>query len=458
MNNNKTMSEMTVRKNRHFFFFFTDVAIPLLLFVFTIIIFRNSRLDLDIQSFFYQPQTGWYLNDNPLFQFIYHYGNIPALLLSIAGLVLIWLSFRTMRHIKWRKIGLFLVLAMLLGPGLIINVILKDNWGRPRPRNITEFSGKYAYEKVLSIDPSSPGYSFPCGHASMGFFLFIPWFVLRKKHKGLAAISLATGVTYGLFIGFIRIAQGGHFASDVIVSGILTYLTGSALYYIFKLNHATWYYPKQEKIDSKQRTIVAIVISILLMFLVMGVVLATPYSGKKSFLSASEMQDSLRITDLTITLDKADIKLLPADTLSIKTDSQGFGFPGSKLTGKYHESTVSDTLRASFTQKKKGFFTELVNELNTTFNFNKAGIINLKLNKGSATLVLPESLQHLTLNVEIYSGKLDLDIPAGFKPKIKLKGDFELKDNTGFNSGDSIYVNPDFKLNIVVVEGKVILH
>ena len=47
----------------------------------------------------------------------------------------------------WRSPGVpgraavFLVLSLLLGPGLLVNVILKDNWGRPRPGSVVEFGG-----------------------------------------------------------------------------------------------------------------------------------------------------------------------------------------------------------------------------------------------------------------------------------------------------------------------------
>jgi lipid A 4'-phosphatase len=456
MNINNNMSEVTARKSRHFFYF-SDIVLPLLLFVITIILFRDSKLDLIIQSMFYHPQTGWFLKDYPIFWFVYHFGNIPALLLSITGLVFIWLSFQAMKWVKWRKVGLFLFLAMLLGPGLIINVVLKDNWGRPRPRNTVEFGGKYVYEKVLSIDRSSPGNSFPCGHASMGFFLFIPWFVLRKKHNALARLSLITGISYGLLIGLARVAQGGHYASDVMIAGILTYLTGTGLFYLLKMNRAIWYYPRQEIIDSKQRTMVSVTVSILFFFLVMGVVLATPYSKTKTYASKQSSLQKPQATVLTFNLKNAELKLMPSDSTRVALDTQGFGFPGSKLNSRFQEQVSSDTMRIDFSQTKKGFFSELINELNSTFNFPSHSRINLNLDKGTATIVLPDSLEQFSLDIDIHKGKLDLDLPAGFKPKIKLKGDFKLTDNTGFNSADSIYVKPEFNINIIVREGEVIL-
>jgi hypothetical protein len=368
------------------------------------------------------------------------------------------MSFQDMKRVKWRRIGLFLTLAMLIGPGLIINVVLKDNWGRPRPRHTIEFGGKYAFEQVLSYDSSSPGYSFPCGHASMGFYLFIPWFVLRKKHKALAALSLSTGIVYGTLIGVVRMAQGGHYASDVIISGILTYLTGAAIFYAFRLNKAIWYHPKSVKIDNKQRAMVAVVMSFLFIIMLLGVILATPYNKIKAFSSKQDTDTGYAVTKITINLDNADIRITPADSLSFSTDTQGFGFPGSKLTGRFREEIAKDTLQTSFTQKRKGFFTELVNNVNGTINYKKPGILNLKQKEGEVAIVLSDSLKQFELNIDLKEGTLDVDLPAGFKPKITMKGDFELSDQTGFNSSDSIYVNPDFKVNLIVRKGKLILH
>jgi len=47
---------------------------------------------------------------------------------------------------------------------------------------------------------------------------------------------LAAGLLYGALMGLARMIQGGHFLTDVIWSGILVYLTGLSLYYLFRLD------------------------------------------------------------------------------------------------------------------------------------------------------------------------------------------------------------------------------
>ena len=39
------------------------------------------------------------------------------------------------------RAALFLIATMVLGPGLLVNVALKDHWGRPRPIDVTQFGG-----------------------------------------------------------------------------------------------------------------------------------------------------------------------------------------------------------------------------------------------------------------------------------------------------------------------------
>ncbi len=434
-----------------------DFLIPFLLLIATVIVFRKTELDITIQKLFYQPQSGWFLKDMPLFRLLYHYGNLPAIIISIAGLVLLGLSYQAMKWAKWRKIGLFLVLAMLLGPGLVINTVLKDHWGRPRPRNIRDFGGKYAHEKVLSIDPESPGKSFPCGHASMGFYLFIPWFVLRKKKSIWAAVSLASGIGLGLAIGVARIAQGGHFASDVVIAGLLVYLIGASIYDLLKFKKALWYYPKAGSIDRRQRSMVSAVVLVMIALALLSVAVATPYTKNKIHLPVVYMMQDNAYPKVNLSLYNADMTLTPSNDFHIEWEAQGFGFPRSKLVTAFSEEARNDTVFISYTQLKKGMFTELENKVRLLYRFDTPGGIDLKINKGTAVLAFPDTLVSFALRVEIEKGTLELDLPSAFKPRIKLRGEFTLDDRTGFNDEDGIYINEDFRLDLVVKQGTIIL-
>jgi hypothetical protein len=40
-----------------------------------------------------------------------------------------------------RMYGLFILLSVILGPGLLVNLVFKDHWGRPRPRQVVALGG-----------------------------------------------------------------------------------------------------------------------------------------------------------------------------------------------------------------------------------------------------------------------------------------------------------------------------
>jgi membrane-associated PAP2 superfamily phosphatase len=125
------------------------------------------------------------------------------------------------------------------GPGLLINSILKPHCHRPRPNQIAQFGGTHQFVSVLTLGTPADGKafkSFPSGHASMGFLLMAPAFVVRQHSPKGARLFLLLGLTAGVVLGLTRIAQGRHFPSDVLWSGGLVYFTAVGLYYAMGLH------------------------------------------------------------------------------------------------------------------------------------------------------------------------------------------------------------------------------
>jgi membrane-associated PAP2 superfamily phosphatase len=130
---------------------------------------------------------------------------------------------------------LFLAALLALGPGLAVNGVLKPYWSRPRPKEIKAFGGTQEYISVWQRGPLGVGKSFPSGHASMGFYLMAPAFVLYRRRPRWALAFLLLGLAGGAVIGLGRVAQGQHFPSDVLWAGGLVYLSGVLLRYLFHL-------------------------------------------------------------------------------------------------------------------------------------------------------------------------------------------------------------------------------
>ena len=113
------------------------------------------------------------------------------------------------------KAWLFLLLALLIGPGLVANVGFKDHWGRARPREVTEFGGSAYFTPALApqFQNTRSNGSFVSGDGAFGFFLTAFAYVVPPRFS--RKVFWATLTTGGVF-GFVRIAMGAHFFSDVI--------------------------------------------------------------------------------------------------------------------------------------------------------------------------------------------------------------------------------------------------
>ena len=128
--------------------------------------------------------------------------------------------------------ALFFLLCWIVGPLLIVNVILKDHVGRPRPYSVIELKNTqvaseegharavmhYVAPFVLS-NACHKNCSFVSGHASAGFVFIALGYVYTLYRRRIFWLScLAGGI-----IGLARVVQGAHFFSDVIFSFVFTY-------------------------------------------------------------------------------------------------------------------------------------------------------------------------------------------------------------------------------------------
>ena len=129
---------------------------------------------------------------------------------------------------------LYLIAVVAIGPGLVVNVVFKDHWGRARPRDVVEFGGAKAFTPAFVISDQCPkNCSFVAGHPSMAFAMVALALVAARKRR---AWLIALALTVGAVVGFGRIVQGGHFLSDVVFSAIFTVAVAAGLYRLFGLD------------------------------------------------------------------------------------------------------------------------------------------------------------------------------------------------------------------------------
>ncbi|MDR2151241.1 MAG: phosphatase PAP2 family protein [Helicobacteraceae bacterium] len=213
---------------------FLAFAAPIALFLISF-----SGVDIWISSFFYEDGV-WRLKNDPFLLFLYDYAPIGTAFFALCCLALGSAAFLCRAKAKSsdkarflyarRYLPLFLVLSYALGPGLVVNTIFKDNFGRARPAQIEEFGGDKRFTPPFVIaNECEKNCSFSSGHATVGFYFVSLALILSG---GAAKAVFAFSVFYGALIGFARIAQGGHFFSDVAFSFLFVYLTAKILYHL----------------------------------------------------------------------------------------------------------------------------------------------------------------------------------------------------------------------------------
>lgn len=192
--------------------------------------------DVAVTGLLHDGPRGWAFGDAWLWRFLYDFGEIPIYTAAAGSLILLIGGTFIRKLLNLRRIALYFLLVAIIGPCLIVNAVLKDHWGRPRPRQVDLFGGTKRHLHVWEKGPGGEGKSFPCGHAAAGFFLFSPYFVLRRRKPRSSALFLALGIGYGTLMGIGRMAQGGHFLTDVIGAGVVVYLVGLTLSVVMGLD------------------------------------------------------------------------------------------------------------------------------------------------------------------------------------------------------------------------------
>lgn len=206
------------------------IAVILAAVVITAIFWIDPAIDLHVSAFFFKHGAFVYHNFY-WFNFIRHLLNTLVWLTCAVCAVgfLLSLIFKGRLTFFKARICLYILLCFALAPGLIVNTLLKNNWGQPRPLQITQFGGTKHYEKAWVISNQCPtNCAFVCGDcaAAFAFFAFVP--LLRRRKTALSVVS-----AFALLIGFIRISQGGHFLSDVLLAYCIDFVVIFLLYKAF---------------------------------------------------------------------------------------------------------------------------------------------------------------------------------------------------------------------------------
>ena len=183
------------------------------------------ELDLNISSQFFDPaKKDFMLRWNPLLIFL---RDAAMWVVSvIAAPAFIALAIKMLRPrgkllIAGRAL-VFLIATLALAPGLVTNVVLKDYWPRSRPIDVPQFNGEERFSAWWDPRGGCPkNCSFIGGEASGAFWTLAPAALSPPAWRPLA---YGAALLFAVSVSALRLAFGAHFFSDVVFSGVFTFL------------------------------------------------------------------------------------------------------------------------------------------------------------------------------------------------------------------------------------------
>jgi len=187
-------------------------------------------IDLTFSRFFYKGE-GMFVGQSLLSIKIARFA-FAALLYVSVGATLAGLFITHGRSRTWLRLAfpqwLYLAICLAAGPGLVANVVLKDHFGRPRPKQVMEFGGNKVFSPALIPSKEcASNCSFISGEAAS---TFLPFFAASAVMPEVAPVLLAVGMLCGVASGLVRVSQGAHFLSDVVFAAVSMALTAACVH------------------------------------------------------------------------------------------------------------------------------------------------------------------------------------------------------------------------------------
>jgi lipid A 4'-phosphatase len=186
-------------------------------------------VDLAVSRLFFTPGEGFTLVRHSALRALRKSSDLALGAIVILILVRILCDMRTSsgKRPHW-KTSLWLLGGLAVGPGLVVNAILKTFWGRPRPHDVDVFGGEEAYQMVWVIsDSCERNCSFVSGEASSSAWLVAAAVVTPKAIRPAATVA---AVVYAASLSLNRVAFGAHFLSDVVLALLICGLLFALLY------------------------------------------------------------------------------------------------------------------------------------------------------------------------------------------------------------------------------------
>jgi lipid A 4'-phosphatase len=129
----------------------------------------------------------------------------------------------------------FILMLYLLGPGLLVETLLKGHWGRARPADVMQFGGTQSFSAPHEItDQCLRNCSFTAGEVAGAVALAISLALVVARWQGRMGararrIARAAILAVPVIAGVQRVAAGRHFLSDAVLSALVVGLVAVVL-------------------------------------------------------------------------------------------------------------------------------------------------------------------------------------------------------------------------------------
>lgn len=180
---------------------------------------------------------------------------LSLILLGMLGLGLTKKKYKAL--VKYAAFGL---VSFIVGPGLIVNAIFKELWGRPRPSQTVLWPNSETPDNLPFYKVWDPAFldgmdkpAFPSGHVSVTVIYIVIFYIFKNPETAAYLIGefkeykvrlftafkytgLALAFPGGIIMGFARMSAGAHHPSDVFWTfGMVLLINWIFYYYVFKI-------------------------------------------------------------------------------------------------------------------------------------------------------------------------------------------------------------------------------
>lgn len=159
---------------------------------------------------------------DPFWRFVRMIGHeIPIYLMAAVCIHMTWLMmFNPNKTTADIYPPLVAIISALLGPLLVVNLVLKEYWGRPRPFQNLFFGGDQPYVPPGNISSyCESNCSFVSGEAAAAFWVLALVFYFAGKNRSRFVIATCI---FAAFFSMLRVGFGRHYISDVVMGGLIS--------------------------------------------------------------------------------------------------------------------------------------------------------------------------------------------------------------------------------------------